>query len=416
MRGAALSVPKLRFPGFVGEWEEKRLGNGTTLISGQHLAPEEYTNAANDLPYFTGPSDFTNDPLRLTKWAKKEAKSAKSGDVLLTVKGSGVGELWFLQLPKVAMGRQLMAVRGNGFSAELVYHLLSNRRNQFQALAAGNLIPGLARPDILGMKFNLPTLPEQKKIASFLGVLDAKIAALRARVLGLKTYKRGLMQALFSQTIRFTQPDGSAFPDWDEKRLGEVFDWVKTNSLSRESLNYEGGKVQNIHYGDIHTKFQANFAQDAEKVPFITKGALLKDLTDEEFCRLGDVVIADASEDYADIGKAIEIVQVRDRSLVAGLHTYIARPKGKMVALGFAGYLFRTALMRKQIMRIAQGISVLGISKPNLSKLALYLPHRDEQAKIADALSAMDAKIAAAQVQVDSMQDFKKGLLQQMFV
>ena len=263
---------------------------------------------------------------------------------------------------------------------------------------------------------NLPSLPEQKKIAAFLGVVDAKIAALRARVLGLETYKRGLMQALFSQRLRFTKPDGTAFPDWEEKRLGEVFDWVKTNSLSREFLNYEAGNVQNIHYGDIHTKFSANFAQCQEQAPFVNDGALLKDFSDEEYCQIGDVVIADASEDYADIGKAIEIVQVRERTLVAGLHTYIARPKSKMVALGFAGYLFRTPTMRKQIMRIAQGVSVLGISKPNLSKLELHLPHPDEQQKIADALVAMDTKIAAVSAQVAQMQAFKKGLLQQMFV
>lgn len=270
--------------------------------------------------------------------------------------------------------------------------------------------------DFARIPLNLPSLPEQQKIAAFLGAVDAKLAALAAKQAALGRFKAGLMQKLFSQQLRFTRDDGKAFPDWEEKRLGEVFTWVKTNSLSREFLTHDGGEVQNIHYGDIHTKFRPLFRQAAEKVPFVGTNSALKPFTDEEYCRVGDVVIADASEDYADIGKAIEIVEVRERALVAGLHTYIARPKIGTLVVGFSGYLLRSAPMRRQIMRIAQGISVLGVSKGNLEGLTFWIPHPEEQQKIADALSAMDAKIQAVADQVTKLQTFKKGLLQQMFV
>ncbi|WP_197917302.1 type I restriction-modification system subunit M [Thiosulfatihalobacter marinus] len=214
----------------------------------------------------------------------------------------------------------------------------------------------------------------------------------------LKVYKHGVMQNLFSRTLRFKDDNGHDFPEWKEKPLGDVFGWIRTNSLSREHLTDKDGTIQNIHYGDIHKKFKANFHQDQEEVPFIAPSANFSPRSDEEFCRPGDVVIADASEDYADIGKAIEIVQVREKTLVAGLHTFIARPKGESVVLGFSGYLLRSPAMRKQIIRIAQGISVLGVSKRNLEKLLLDIPHPDEQRKIADFLSAfndaVDEKIA----------------------
>jgi len=257
---------------------------------------------------------------------------------------------------------------------------------------------------------------EPKKIAAFLGAVDAKLAALTAKRAALGRFKAGLMQKLFSQQLRFTRDGGKAFPDWEEKRLGDVFTWIKTNSLSREFLTYDGGNVQNIHYGDIHTKFRPLFRQSAETVPFVGANCGLKPFSDDEYCRVGDVVIADASEDYADIGKAIEIVEVRERSMVAGLHTYIARPKIGSLVVGFSGYLLRSAPMRRQIMRIAQGISVLGVSKGNLEKLTFWLPHPDEQEKIANALAAMDAKIQAVADQITKLQTFKKGLLQQMFV
>jgi type I restriction system adenine methylase HsdM len=232
----------------------------------------------------------------------------------------------------------------------------------------------------------------------------------------LQTYKKGIMQAIFSQKIRFKKDDDTNFPDWQERLLGSVFDWISTNSLSREMLTAEHGAVQNIHYGDIHGKFSARFVQSSASAPFIKPHALPKPIRDELFCQPGDLVIADASEDYADIGKTIEIIEVAPHSLVAGLHTHLARPKVGQLVVGYSGYLFQTWALRKQIMRIAQGISVLGISKPNLAQLKLPVPHPDEQRKIADFLSALDDKITAMSAQVDQMQAFKSGLLQQLSV
>ena len=180
------------------DWQTKRLGDGVQLVSGQHLGPSEYSDIPNDTPYFTGPSDFTHDTRRLSKWVTGRAKLAKAGDVLLTVKGSGVGELWLLKFPNVAMGRQLMAIRGTAFRNDLIFHILSTRRNQFQALATGNMIPGLSRPDILQIKMNLPTHPdEQQKIADALSTMDAKIQAVADQVAKLEAFKKGLLQQMF---------------------------------------------------------------------------------------------------------------------------------------------------------------------------------------------------------------------------
>jgi len=264
---------------------------------------------------------------------------------------------------------------------------------------------------------HLPPVAEQEKLGRGLMDADAKNTLLTEKKTALEDYKRGLMQRLFSRELRFTRDDGSAFPDWEERKLGDVFDWVQTNSLSREHLvdDPESG-VQNIHYGDIHGKYRALFFQSKENAPFIATTAPMRDIKAAEYLRVGDVVIADASEDYADIGKAIEIMEVAPKSAVAGLHTYIARPKAKSLVLGFSGYLLRSAPMRKQTMRIAQGISVLGLSKSNLEKLTFWLPQPDEQRKIAAALSALDAKIDALSRKISEMDAFKKGLLQKLFV
>ncbi len=201
---------------------------------------------------------------------------------------------------------------------------------------------------------------------------------------------------------------------WVEKRLGEVVDWITTNSLSRDRLTYDCGHVQNIHYGDIHKKFGANFRQQYEEIPFI-KNAVRSDFREENFCQLGDVVIADASEDHASIGKTIEIFELGDTPLVAGLHTYIARPVPCALSLGFSGYLLRSTNLRRQIMQISQGISVLGISKDNLKNLTLNFPSLPEQQKIADCLTSIDDLITAEAQKLEILKIHKKGLMQQLF-
>ena len=192
------TVPRLRFPKFegAGDWEEKQLSSLVKLVSGVHLAPDMYSTTG-EVPYFTGPSDFTDAIQCVAKWTDESVNIAKQHDTLITVKGSGVGKIWYLKLPSIAMGRQLMAVRTEIGDRRFIYQFLSTRRAQFEALASGNLIPGLSRDDILGMAAYFPSRGEQKKIADCLGSLDDLIAAEGRKLEALRQHKQGLMQQLF---------------------------------------------------------------------------------------------------------------------------------------------------------------------------------------------------------------------------
>ena len=192
------TVPRLRFPEFegAGDWEQKRLSSLVKLVSGIHLAPDMYSTTG-EVPYFTGPSDFTDAIQCVAKWTAESVNIAKQHDTLITVKGSGVGEIWYLTLPSIAMGRQLMAVRTEVGDRRFIYQFLSTKRAQFEALASGNLIPGLSRGDILGMADYFPSRDEQQKIADCLGSLDDLIAAEGRKLGALRQHKRGLMQQVF---------------------------------------------------------------------------------------------------------------------------------------------------------------------------------------------------------------------------
>ena len=195
---AGESVPKRRFPDFrnKGEWTVKKLSSMAQLISGLHLSPDQYASEGTT-PYFTGPSDFTDNIQKISKWTDEPTGIGKENDTLITVKGSGVGELWYLRLPRISMGRQLMAIRSENNSSRFIYQFLLTKRTRFEDLASGNLIPGLSRGDILDLEARFPSLPEQHKIADCLTSVDELIAAKMLELNALKTHKKGLMQQIF---------------------------------------------------------------------------------------------------------------------------------------------------------------------------------------------------------------------------
>ena len=203
---------------------------------------------------------------------------------------------------------------------------------------------------------------------------------------------------------------------WQTPQLSDHYGFKRTNTLSRDKLNYETGTIRNIHYGDIHTKFEPLFRVDHEYVPFINPEVPVDAFKEEDNCEEGDIVLADASEDLNDVGKAIEVVSLDGQRVVAGTHTILATRHGIVPIVGFGGYLFQSAAVRAGIQRESQGAKVYGISANRISPVALPLPPTNqEQQKIAECLSSLDGLIAAEGRKLEALKAHKKGLMQQLF-
>lgn len=196
-----LLTGQTRLPGFVGTWGVRELGSDITLFSGQHVLAQHCNERGVGTPYLTGPADFRAGRIKSSKFTAKPGTLCHTGDILITVKGSGVGTL--AQADAVyCISRQLMAIRTREWSSSFLFYALLQNATTFKAARTG-LIPGLSRADILDLALRLPPEPnEQVAIATVLSDMDAELTALEARRDKTRALKQGMMQELLTGRTR----------------------------------------------------------------------------------------------------------------------------------------------------------------------------------------------------------------------
>ena len=197
--------------------------------------------------------------------------------------------------------------------------------------------------------------------------------------------------------------------EWEVRKVNENFQLYSGNSLSRAQLI--GNEYFCVHYGDIHTSNKTYFCVEEDKdwlpkvdISKIKEGTLLE---------TGDVVFADASEDYEGVGKSIVIFN-DNKKILAGLHTIVAKSKKNVLETHFKKYFMNSEIVRKQFKKLATGSKVYGISKTNLGLIKFIYPPLPEQQKIAEILSSVDDHIEKLDETISEYELLKKGMMKKL--
>ena len=199
--------------------------------------------------------------------------------------------------------------------------------------------------------------------------------------------------------------------EWEMIKVSDLLDFYSTNSLSWEQLDYNNGKIKNLHYGLIHKGLPTMVDVAYDSLPYIKEESMLKSFT---LLKEGDVAFADASEDTNDVAKAIEVVNCNNQQVVSGLHTIHGRDNSNRTVIGYKGYAFASDSFHKQIRRIAQGTKVFSFSVRNFDEVYIGIPSKEEQTKIAKLLTAIDKRIATQNKIIDKLQSLIKGIAQKI--
>jgi type I restriction enzyme S subunit len=400
-------VPQLRFPEFSGEWEDGKLGNYGNLINGLTYSPD---NIVDDGLLVLRSSNVQNGQIYLNdnvyvNLDVDDAALTKEDDILICVRNGSkrlIGKSTIINknLPKSTHGAFMTVFRGesNKFISHWFHSSIYYKEVHKNLGATINSING---SNLKKFKTIFPLKPEQQKIAAFLTAVDTKIEQLSKKQELLGEYKKGLMQQIFSQVIRFKADDGCDFPDWEEKKLGGIGSFYRGHTYNSTNVKNNGLLVLR----------SSNIKND--------KLVLDKDLqfvdkicSDKISLRTDDIVICMANGSKHLVGKSGVYYGDYDNKLTVGAFCSIFRTDNKL-----SKYILQTVQYKRYLHILLAGTNINNLKNSELAELKFNLPVSiNEQTKIANFLSSIDSKIEQVSKQLVESKQFKKALLQQMFV
>lgn len=343
----------------------------------------------------------------VTEKALKETalKLYHKGTVLIAMYGQGKtrGTAAVLGI-EATVNQACAALTVHSGCSKFLFYQLQNSYHAIRRLSNTGNQENLNAEIIKNFKILWPDELEQQKIATILSTQD-KVIELKEKLLVQKQQqKKYLMQQLLTGKKRL-----SGFNEkWKVEKFSEIFDFLSTNTLSRDNL-FEGiGAIQNIHYGDILTKFDEVIDLDCVCLPSIKESAIPNNCAT---VKSGDIIIADTAEDLT-AGKAVEVQNIGDRVIYSGLHTMLCRPKEQLFSDGWLGFYMNSEAYHKQLIPYIAGVKVMAISKSNIVKTYIAIPLKAEQAAIVEILSTADHEIDLLQKSIEAEKQKKKALMQ----
>lgn len=378
-------IPKLRFKEFSGEWESKKLGTLALLVKdGTHGTHTDVEYG----PYLLSAKNIKDGKIIITRDDRKisyedykaiyKSYSLKKDDILLSIVGT-IGRIAVMpQMEDIAFQRSVAILRFN-LDARYVYQYMNTNifQNQLLKKQVVSAQPGIYLNDLKKLDISIPSKEEQEKIASFFSLIDDKISIQSEKVEALKDYKKGMMQKIFSRELRFKDDEGRDYPEWEEKKLGDIASICTGKKDTQDKI-------------------------DDGIYPFFVRSQVIERINSYSYD--GEAILT--AGDGVGVGKVFHYINGKFdyHQRVYKISDFSENTYGRYVY-----EYFRVNFIR-EVTKYTAKTSVDSV------KMKIPYPVLDEQIKIADVLKNIDLKIEKEQEKLDSLNEYKKGLLQQMFV
>lgn len=393
-------VPQLRFPGFDGEWEKKKLGDVGKIKMCKRIFSNE-TSESGDIPFYKIGTFGREADAYITKELYLDYKSRfsfpKIGEILMSASGTLGRTVVYDGKPAYFQDSNIVWIENNEevITNSFLFYIYQIVRYDSE----GGTIQRLYNSIISNTKFNRPTLPEQQKIASFLSAVDEKIQQLSRKKELLEQYKKGVMQQLFSGKLRFKDESGNEYPDWEEKKLGKVCD-VRDGT-------HDSPKYVEKGFAFITSKnLLKDGSIDFDNVSFINEIDYNK-VNQRSKVNINDIL-------FGMIGTIGNPVLVKSEGFAIKNVALIKEKKDLLNP--FLIHFLKGDSINQQFFKQNTGGTQKFLSLSVIRNLAVIVPTIPEQQKIANFLSSIDTKIENTKDELEKTQGFKKGLLQQLFV
>ncbi len=388
------------------EWDKKKLKELASFYSGGTPLTSKRKYYNGEIPFIrSGEIDsiFTEQFITEDGLRNSSAKMVETGDILYALYGATSGEVAISKIAG-AINQAILCIRSTQDHYYIYTYLLLKKDTIIKSFLQGGQ-GNLSAEIIKKLPIHIPSLLEQQKIASFVTAIDQKISQLKQKKTLLEQYKKGVMQKIFSQKIRFRDDNGQEFPMWEKKKLGDIGDFKNGINKGKEDFGFG---IPFINLMDVFGK------------PIISNSELdLVNATEKEVelyaLKKGDVLFIRSSVKREGVGETSLVLEDLNNIVYSG---FLIRFRDTKISLSlkFKIYCFSNSLFRKKLISMSTTSANTNINQESLSELIIEIPCTEEQTKIANFLSSIDDKINHIQNQIEKAELWKKGLLQKMFV
>ncbi|TCS93304.1 restriction endonuclease subunit S [Hazenella coriacea] len=397
-------IPEVRFQGFTGDWEQRKLGDIAEINPKSNL-PEQFEYV--DLESVVGTDLISHRTEHRESAPSRAQRLAKQGDVFYqTVRPYQKNNYLFdLSYDNYVFSTGYAQMRPN-VDSYFLFSKLQEEKFVSSVLdrCTGTSYPAINSKDLAQIEVEIPTLgDEQTKIGNFFKQLDDTIALHQQELTTLKQTKQGFLQKIFPKVgesvpeVRFPGFTG----DWEQRRLGGMADFSKGNGYSKSDLTDKGKPI--ILYGRLYTKYETVI--DSVDTFTIEKGKSVISKGDE-------VIIPSSGETSEDISRASVVSKP---GIILGGDLNIVRPSNEIDPV-FLALTISNGKQQKELSKRAQGKSVVHLHNSDLKEVNLLFPKKEEQTQIGNFFKQLDDMIALHQRELELLQETKKAFLQKMFV